>query len=41
MLTLSILALVAVPMLIELTLRGRHRTIELSMVRSGRPLDKP
>lgn len=41
MLTLTILALVAIPMLIDLGLRGRHQTIELSMMRTGTTLDKP
>ncbi len=41
MLTLTILSLVAIPMLIDLSLRGRHQTIELSMRRASTPLDKP
>lgn len=41
MLTLTILALVTIPMLIDLGLRGRHQTIELSMLRASTPLDKP
>ncbi len=34
MLTLSIIALVTIPMLLDTLVRGRHQTIELSMVRS-------
>jgi hypothetical protein len=41
MLTLSLLCLVAIPALIDLSLRGRHRTIEVSMLRAGGGLDKP
>lgn len=41
MLTLTILALVTLPMLIDFGLRGRHQTIELSMMRAGKTLDKP
>ncbi len=33
MLTLTLLALVAIPVAIDLALRGRHQTIELSMTR--------
>ena len=40
MLTLAILCLVTVPVLIDLALRGRHQTIELSMLRAGAALDK-
>lgn len=41
MLTLTILALVTIPVLIDLSLRGRHQTIELSMLHAGKTLDKP
>jgi hypothetical protein len=34
MLTLSILALVLVPIAIDMALRGRHQTIELSLHRN-------
>lgn len=40
MVTLTLLALVAIPVLIDLSLRGRHRTIELSMARAAATLDK-
>mgnify|MGYP000853824072 FL=1 len=40
MLTLTLLALVAVPVAIDLALRGRHQTIELSMARTAATLDK-
>nr|WP_315199212.1 hypothetical protein [uncultured Aquabacterium sp.] len=40
MLTLTLLCLVAIPVLIDLSVRGRHQTIELSMLRSGEALDK-
>lgn len=33
MLTLSILGLALIPFLLDVALRGRHQTIELSMVR--------
>ena len=33
MLTLTLLALVAIPVAIDLALRGRHQTIELSLIR--------
>lgn len=33
MLTISLLFLIATPIVIDLALRGRHRTIELSMIR--------
>ena len=35
MLILTLLALVAIPVAIDLALRGRHQTIELSMARSA------
>ncbi len=34
MLTLSIIALVTIPMLLDTLVRGRRQTIELSVVRS-------
>jgi len=40
MLILTLLALVAIPVAIDLALRGRHQTIELSMARSAATLDK-
>lgn len=40
MLTLTLLALVAIPVAIDLFLRGRHQTIELSMARAAATLDK-
>ncbi|WP_375212040.1 hypothetical protein [Aquabacterium sp.] len=40
MLTLAILCLVTIPVLIDLGLRGRHQTIELSMLHAGPLLDK-
>ncbi len=33
MLTLSILSLVLVPIALDVALRGRHQTIELSLIR--------
>jgi hypothetical protein len=41
MLTLAILCLATIPLLIDLSLRGRHQTMELSMQRAGETLDKP
>jgi hypothetical protein len=41
LLTLTLLALVSIPMLIDLSLRGRHQTIELSMRHADKTLDKP
>ncbi|MEN9451510.1 MAG: hypothetical protein RLZZ369_569 [Pseudomonadota bacterium] len=33
MLTIGLLSLVLIPVVVDIALRGRHRTIELSMVR--------
>lgn len=33
MLTIGLLSLVLIPVVVDISLRGRHRTIELSMVR--------
>ncbi len=40
MLILTLLALVAIPVAIDLALRGRHLTIELSLARTAATLDK-
>ena len=40
MLTLTLVALVAIPVAIDLAFRGRHQCVEMSMARSAAMLDK-